>query len=172
MRIWLIWGLPRFGIHLFLNVISVLTVYPIVGLLWVFFGCIRIVVPPIQKVLLWVAEVFNRLYEKINNQYRLWLPSILRRPSTVIALVVFAVVGSGWLGNRLGATLLPEMKQGRFSVDVELPIGTPLSQTATTSLNLENNSSRSTALITCTPSLVLTLESTLAQGLVNTRFAT
>ena len=135
--IWLIWGLPRFGLHLFLNVISVLTVYPIVGLLWVFFGCIRIVVPPIQKILLWIAELFNRLYEKVNNQYRLWLPSILRRPSTVIALVVFAVVGSGWLGNRLGATLLPEMKQGRFSVDVELPIGTPLAQTATTSLNLE-----------------------------------
>ena len=111
--------------------------YPIVGLLWVFFGCIRIVVPPIQKILLWIAELFNRIYEKINNQYRLWLPSILRRPSTVIALVVFAVLGSGWLGNSLGATLLPEMKQGRFSVDVRFQSGLRCRKQPQTSLNLE-----------------------------------
>ena len=135
--LWLLWGLPRFGLHLFLNVLSICTVYPFFGSVWLFFRCLDLILPPTRGILLWVADQFNKLYQQIHNVYRRWIPSILHRPSTVIAIVALVVVGSGWLGSKLGATLLPEMKQGRFSVDVELPIGTPLAQTATTSLALE-----------------------------------
>ena len=101
-----------------------------------FFRCIRLIIPPIQGTSLGFDQLaVSPLVSRCNTV--IGYLRILKRPSTVIALVVFAVLGSGWLSSNLGATLLPEMKQGRFAVDVELPIGTPLTQTANTSLNLE-----------------------------------
>lgn len=135
--VWLIWGIPRLVLHLILNLLSILLVYPLLGLFWVGFKLIRVVIPPIQSVLLVLAEQFGGLYSVLDRFYQGWLPAILKRPSTVIAIVALTVVGSGWIGSNLGATLLPEMKQGRFAVDIELPIGTPLSQTAATSLDIE-----------------------------------
>lgn len=140
--LWLLWGIPRFALHLLLNIISVLMLYPILATLWVSFTLKDFIVPPIQKLLLWFAEMFGGFYTILDRFYQRWLPSILRRPSTVIALVALAVVGSGWVGSNLGATLLPEMKQGRFSVDIDLPIGTPLSETAQKSLQLEQQIER------------------------------
>ena len=135
--VWLLWGVPRFVLHLALNLIAVLTIYPVLGVLWVFFRLKGLVLPPIQSLLLWFAEQFGGFYGLLDRFYQRWLPAILKRPSTIIAIVALSVLGSGWLGSRLGATLLPEMKQGRFAVDIELPIGTPLTQTAETSLTLE-----------------------------------
>ena len=134
--LWLLWGIPRFILHLSLNIIAIITVYPVLGLLWAFSAAFVWYFLLYKGYSFGLRLKFNELYESVNAQYRRWLPAILSRPSTVIALVVFAVLGSGWLGNNLGATLLPEMKQGRFAVDVELPIGTPLTQTAITSLEL------------------------------------
>ena len=69
-------GNPRLILHLSLNVIGVITVYPVLGLLWVFFRCIRLVIPPIQGILLWIATQFNAGYESVNAQYRRWLRHI------------------------------------------------------------------------------------------------
>jgi hydrophobic/amphiphilic exporter-1 (mainly G- bacteria), HAE1 family len=140
--LWLLWGIPRFALHLLLNIIAVVMLYPILGTLWVVFKLQGFVVPPIQKVLLWFAEIFGGFYAVLDRAYQRWLPSILLRPSTVIATVALAVIGSGWVGSRLGATLLPEMKQGRFSVDIDLPIGTPLMETAQKSLQIEQQIER------------------------------
>ncbi len=134
---WLLWGVPRLLLHLSLNLLSVLFIYPTLGILWIVFTLGSATLPFVQSLLLWFAERFGGLYGILDGIYQNWLPSILKRPSTVIAVVALSVVGAGWIGSGLGATLLPEMKQGRFAVDIELPIGTPLSETAQKSLALE-----------------------------------
>ncbi len=128
--LWLLWGVPRTLLHLTLNGASVLFTYPILGILWLVFRIGQFLVPPFQNSLIWIAEQFGGLYSIVDSAYQRWLPSILKRPSTVIAFVGLSIIGAGWTGSNLGATLLPELKQGRFAVDIELPIGTPLSQTA------------------------------------------
>ena len=134
---WLLWGVPRLILHLSLNLLSVLFIYPTLGLLWILFRLTGLVLPTVQSLLLWFADRFGKLYSVLDGIYQRWLPSILKRPSTIIAVVALSVLGAGWIGSGLGATLIPEMKQGRFAVDIELPIGTPLSDTAQKSLTLE-----------------------------------
>jgi HAE1 family hydrophobic/amphiphilic exporter-1 len=137
--LWLLWGIPRLLLHLSLNLLSVLFIYPILAILWIWFTLSKWIIPPIQRTLLWFAERFGGVYNRIDRRYQAWLPSILKRPSTVIGIVGLSVIASGWVGSSLGATLLPELKQGRFAVDIELPIGTPLSQTSAVSKSIESS---------------------------------
>ena len=56
---WLLWGIPRLLLHLSLNLLSVLFVYPVLATLWVWFTLSKWIIPPIQGTLLWFAERFG-----------------------------------------------------------------------------------------------------------------
>ncbi len=70
----------------------------------------------------WQGSI-TRLYLRFLN-----LALRLRLVSIGIALVLFA--GSLWLASGLGAELIPEISQGEFFVDLTLPSGVPVQQTA------------------------------------------
>ncbi|MDH3525015.1 MAG: efflux RND transporter permease subunit [Acidobacteriota bacterium] len=53
----------------------------------------------------------------------------LARPGSIFALVVASMAFTGWLLVGLDTELLPEVRQGEFTVEVALPVGTPLEQT-------------------------------------------
>ena len=61
----------------------------------------------------------------------LWLLKVaLKARALVILLALFLFAGSLWLMTRLGAELIPEISQGEFLIDYELPPGTAVEETA------------------------------------------
>ena len=84
----------------------------------------------ILKALLWVpARITDALMAMLGKGY----PAVLRRaithPVPVIAVVVLCLVGSWQIVRGLDSELLPEVHQGEFTVEVALPVGTPLEAT-------------------------------------------
>jgi HAE1 family hydrophobic/amphiphilic exporter-1 len=64
--------------------------------------------------------------------YRGVLAWVLRRPGTVIGISTLLFVSTCLLAPRLGTELMPEADEGRLKVSVQLPVGTPVTQTAAT----------------------------------------
>ena len=119
---WLLWGY-RLLLHLSLNLLSVLFVYQSWRLSGFGLPSVNKIIPQFGT-LLWFCRTVWGCIQPNRSPLSIMAPSILKRPSTVIGVVGLNIIASGWIGSSLGATLLPELKQGRFAVDIELPIGT------------------------------------------------
>jgi HAE1 family hydrophobic/amphiphilic exporter-1 len=87
------------------------------------------VVRPFSAVTLGVAGAFQGRYERLARFYDRALDAALRRPGTVLGVAFVISVVSVGLGSQLGTELLPELHQRRFTVDLTLPVGTPLART-------------------------------------------
>jgi len=79
-------------------------------------------------VFLWLAgkglDLLNRTYPPV-------LRAAMAHPAMVVVVVV-ACLGITWQVTRsLGSELLPEVHQGEFTVEVALPVGTPIEETET-----------------------------------------
>ncbi len=74
-------------------------------------------------------DFFDRSLKRLIEFYPEFLDSVLQRRGRfllgTLALFVACLIGLNWVGNEL----IPEMSQGEFFVDVQLPIGTPVEQT-------------------------------------------
>lgn len=81
-----------------------------------------------------IVAVFS---DGLQAAYPRWIRSFLAHPTPVL-LSVLACAWLTWeIGRRLGAELLPEVHQGEFTVEVDLPVGTPLEETIATLSPLE-----------------------------------
>ena len=98
---------------------------------------IGVVLRPLARVLLSAAERFNAGYERIARRYEGVIPGVLSRPGLVLGSVAAATLVAGALGTGLGRTLIPEVHQGRFTVALALPVGTPLGRTVGVATELE-----------------------------------
>ncbi len=56
----------------------------------------------------------------------------LQRPGFVLVPALLLLLLAGWGANRLGTELLPEVHQGEFTFEINLPVGTPVEETAAT----------------------------------------
>ena len=70
-----------------------------------------------------------RMFER---GYRGILATVLRRPGTLIGFAAALFLATNLLVPRLGTELMPEADEGRIKVSVQLPVGTPVTQTAKT----------------------------------------
>ena len=77
-----------------------------------------------------VAARFGAWYDRQAARYGQALSRGLGRPGPVLLAATAAVLASALLAPWLGAALIPEMHQGRFTADLALPVGTPLGHTA------------------------------------------
>ncbi len=79
------------------------------------------------RMVLWLpSRLFNLLYGAVVNAYPSVLNSALRHPFRVFALALSLFAGAGYLVTSLGTELVPELIQGEFFADTELPAGTHL----------------------------------------------
>lgn len=125
------WWILRFvlvlPLELGLAIFSVLT-----ALVWrLVFLIVGGVLLPTWRVADRVAERFLARYERFADAYDGRLRGALRRPGALLGGAALAVLVTAALLPQLGRGLLPEMHQGRFTVDLALPVGTPLGRTAT-----------------------------------------
>ncbi|MFT5456324.1 MAG: HAE1 family hydrophobic/amphiphilic exporter-1 [Myxococcota bacterium] len=85
---------------------------------------------PASRLALWAADAFQVVYRLAEGRYRGWLATALDRPVSVLGVVAALAVLS-WLAlGSLGSELIPSVHQGRFTVELALPVGTPLARTA------------------------------------------
>ena len=66
---------------------------------------------------------------RLTRSYGRGLRQSLRQPGLVLLAVLGIFVGTGWLVGQLETELLPEVRQGEFTFEVSMPVGTPLAET-------------------------------------------
>ncbi|MCP4203409.1 MAG: efflux RND transporter permease subunit [bacterium] len=76
-----------------------------------------------------ILAFFGMLLERLEHHYERMLSRALKRPLVTIAIAVLILAASLALAPRLGRELIPELIQGEFFVDVEMPPGTHLEVT-------------------------------------------
>jgi HAE1 family hydrophobic/amphiphilic exporter-1 len=92
---------------------------------------------PLAALLVYGANRFQAAYERFADRFSAWMPRALARPGLVLGAALASVVVSIPLGATLGQALIPELHQGRFTAELALPVGTPLSRTSDFTLDVE-----------------------------------
>lgn len=92
-------------------------------------AAVRGVARAIEWALSPLVWVFERTYPVLESTYIRLLASSLRHRGFVLAGVCGLAVVSSLLLRQLGADLVPPLAQGEFTLDLELPEGTPLGRT-------------------------------------------
>ncbi len=94
---------------------------------------VRVIWPVLQIVFGLVTKpllvILGALLESLQKLYPRGLRWALRHPVPVVLLALLLFAATGWMGTRLPSELLPEVHQGEFTVEVALPVGTPLEET-------------------------------------------
>ena len=73
----------------------------------------------------------------LTERYPRWLEGALEKPGSVSGLVVVTVALTVWIGFSMDTELLPEVHQGEVTVELNLPVGTPLEVTVETLSDME-----------------------------------
>ncbi|MCP3958378.1 MAG: efflux RND transporter permease subunit [bacterium] len=130
---WLVFALYlvfRFVVHLLFEVVGQLLLSVI--FLLIFLGS-RLLLPallPVFRFLTWLPlKIVGAALEWLQSVYPRGLRWALRNPVAILLLALALFAGTFWLGSGLDSELLPEVHQGEFTVEVALPVGTPLEET-------------------------------------------
>ena len=102
----------------------------------VLLGIVRRLIVPVIAVAfrylcmapLWVSRSLLRV---LGALYPRWLAWSLRHSGVIMAIIVASLAFVYVAFERLSSELLPEVHQGEFTVEVALPVGTPLEETET-----------------------------------------
>ena len=99
------------------------------GLVRVFVRVGRAFIPTLARWSQVGADRFGRAFERLHSRYAQWLEQALAIPGRVVLLSFALFLMALWGLGRLGVELLPEVHQGRFAVELSMPVGTPLDRT-------------------------------------------
>ena len=88
-----------------------------------------LVTRPIVWLFAWPSRAFGAAFERLARSYDRLLAGALHRPLLTVAVALVLFAGSLSLLPKLGRELVPELIQGEFFLDVELPPGTHLDVT-------------------------------------------
>jgi len=127
------WGWLQLVFGSVLEAVGRLLLGLLLGVIWL---VTRVFQPVLAKVGRWglhgLAGVVMGVTDRVQEAYPGWIRRALLHP----VVMMIGMLGAGWLtwelGQRLGTELLPEVHQGEFTVEVDLPVGTPLEETEST----------------------------------------
>ena len=74
--------------------------------------------------------LFDRMFQAFHRAYHGRLLAALRRPKLMVAGLVVGLVAASLIGVNIKRSLMPERASGDLRVELELPTGTPLEETA------------------------------------------
>ncbi len=134
-RLWLkIFGAPYFAIRFVLGILFE-AMGKIVLLVWTLLvlTVTRFLAPFLGIVfgaLMWLpVRITKALLSSLGSAYPRTLRTVLAHPGLVLLVMAGCMWATWEIGTRLNSELLPEVHQGEFTVEVALPVGTPLPRT-------------------------------------------
>ncbi|MCA9715069.1 MAG: efflux RND transporter permease subunit, partial [Myxococcales bacterium] len=133
----LLYILVRALLHLAFELVGKLIVTALVisiGALVSIGGVLAWVIGKLLTPALWLFDLLLRGLEFLYPAVIRWC---LRNRALVLAAVLGAFASMFWAVPQLDTELIPEMHQGEFTVELNLPVGTPLSITDETMLPIE-----------------------------------
>lgn len=102
---------------------------------------VRLVAGVFSRVLGWLMvlplKAFHLIFDGLASSYERVLAAVLRHPLATVGIAIVFLVASLSLYPRLGQELIPELVQGEFFIDIELPPGTHLDVTQRRMATLE-----------------------------------
>ncbi len=126
----LVYLLLRLIISSILEVFARIVLFVFSAGVYVFSRLVWPALSSIFKVLGW-APVWatNKMLDGMQSGYPDVLRLFLKNPSLAVFLLIIIFAVTAGLGRSLDSELLPEVRQGEFTFEVALPVGTPLEET-------------------------------------------
>jgi hydrophobic/amphiphilic exporter-1 (mainly G- bacteria), HAE1 family len=126
----LIWFGLRLIVGLLFEVIGKLFLSLFMLLAW---AVVRGIAPALLFVMRWLMwlplKLANTALNSLNSLYPRCVRWSLRNPAAILGLMAAMLYFSWSLSTRLQTELLPEVHQGEFTFEVNLPVGTPIEET-------------------------------------------
>jgi len=128
------------GWHLVVFVVMVIWEVP-AKILFLLVACLGWIGIRILKAIGWfllrgvlgpLAHLSQTSIRTLQSGYPKVIGRCLQRPSFVLVPAFLLLLLAGWGSKRLGTELLPEVHQGEFTFEINLPVGTPVEETAAT----------------------------------------
>lgn len=132
-----VYGLLRFVLHFVFELLGKLMTSLVLLLSGGGVKVVRTVGWALGKLLTPVLWLFDALLQVLERAYPRLIRWSLRNRFVVYALALGAGAATMWVAPRLDTELIPELHQGEFTVEMSLPVGTPLSATNETAAPLE-----------------------------------
>jgi hydrophobic/amphiphilic exporter-1 (mainly G- bacteria), HAE1 family len=130
---WVLLG-PLLGLRLLAAGVAELAGRLLGLLLWLGFGLLRLVAALFGRALSGTGGLLTRLSTpatRLAEAYPRLLQRALGRPAAVLAPALLLLLAAAFLAwPRLGRELIPETRQGEFTIEFTLPLGTPLERSA------------------------------------------
>ena len=129
-RFWkLPWHLFRLPLRAITQLIALIAVTLAALAMRVGAAAMGLVLPRLHRAALALAELFGRGYDRLAATYEPTLRAVLAARGMVFAGGAIALALSLMLSGSIGQELIPQVHQGRFVMEVSLPVGTPLDRT-------------------------------------------
>jgi HAE1 family hydrophobic/amphiphilic exporter-1 len=132
--LWKLIGVPYFVLRMVIG-----TVFEIAGSIFLIVAGLvaalfRFVLLPLARRLVALLMALTRsttqpLLELLNRVYEKSIRWALGRPAVIALIALATLAATVAIALSLSSELLPEVHQGEFTVEVSLPVGTPLEQT-------------------------------------------
>jgi len=120
----------RFLIGTVLEVIGKTTLAVVVGALWLGRKAVIPVLRVVFGAIMYLPiQLTQKTLDLLHEGYPRALRWALRSPFIMGLIVVACFAATGWTIFALDTELLPEVRQGEFTVEVHLPVGTPIEAT-------------------------------------------
>ncbi len=125
--------LLRLVVGTILELLGKLVILVVIGLVWV---VRKLLLPGFRfaftHLMRWPLKAAERILASLQRTYPRALRYSLRNPALVVAIVLLSFALTAWVLASLDTELLPEVRQGEFTVEVTLPVGTPIERTELT----------------------------------------
>lgn len=125
----LVYALIRFVLHFVFDLIGKVLATVIIVVAAVAVLLIRVVGWVLGKLLWPVLWLFDACMRVLETGYPHLIRWSLRNRFLVYSLVIAAGAATVWAAPQLDSELIPELHQGEFTVELSLPVGTPLQTT-------------------------------------------
>jgi HAE1 family hydrophobic/amphiphilic exporter-1 len=81
---------------------------------------------------------FNRMFERVTDQYVRWSGVLLQKTLVMIVLLVGFSIAAGFFASRVPSSFLPDEDQGYAYINLQLPNGASLERTTRVVADVEN----------------------------------
>lgn len=126
----LLYWVPRLVLGTLLEAVGKLLYLVLMGFSWAWQAMLGKLIVWVFKVLTWLPlKGMGWLLDFLGRTYPPTVRWAVKHPLTMVLITVLSIGATGWLAVSLDSELLPEVHQGEFTVEVALPVGTPLEET-------------------------------------------